>query len=517
MKALTDLWQRKPAVAAALCIGVLVVLRLIVVIASPLEIGPDEAQYWRWSRTLDFGYYSKPPLIAWIIALSTAVFGDSEWAIRLFAPILHGVAAYFLFLLGRRAFNARTGAWAAAIYLLMPGVWLSSTIMSTDAVLLPAWAAALYFLWRLREQPTLANGALAGGIIGLAMLGKYAALYLFVGAALAALFDRDMRRALLSPAGAAAAIGALLVLSPNLIWNAAHGFATVSHTADNANLGEAGFNPLHVFSFLGDQAAVFGPITLLVLLVGFALTAGRGERETTGRELWLLCFIAPPLVVILGQEILSRAHANWAATAYPAASVLLASWLDRAFRPRSGKLKAGPFIKAGIGLNALVGLLFAIVWMAPALGDAMGFENAFKRVRGWEAMSAELAKYAKQTNATALFFDERENWHGVDYYGRNMDLPPLRSWRRGDHPRSHAEEAGMMQPGEDARVLVASWRADYRPRVRADFQTSERIADIAIPVGPTKRRPLRLYIASGYHPLPRTPEYEAKFAPLRED
>ena len=71
-----------------LAIGLAVLLRLAVLIASPLEIGPDEAQYWRWSRTLDFGYYSKPPLIAWVIAASTAVFGEGEWAIRVSAPIL---------------------------------------------------------------------------------------------------------------------------------------------------------------------------------------------------------------------------------------------------------------------------------------------------------------------------------------------------------------------------------------------------------------------------------------------
>src|SRR6185503_14127993 len=126
MKAFSDLWRRSPAMAVAIAIGILVAFRLVVVIASPLEIGPDEAQYWRWSRTLDFGYYSKPPLIAWVIWLSTSVFGD--------------------------------GAWAAVIYLLMPGVWLSSAVISTDAVLLVAWAPALYFLWRLREKPRLANG-----------------------------------------------------------------------------------------------------------------------------------------------------------------------------------------------------------------------------------------------------------------------------------------------------------------------------------------------------------------------
>ncbi|RYG37216.1 MAG: glycosyl transferase, partial [Burkholderiales bacterium] len=105
MNALTNLWRRDPTLCAAVVIATLVLLRIAVVIATPMEIGPDESQYWRWSRTLDFGYYSKPPLIAWIIAASTSVFGDSEWAIRLPSPLLHGVAAMFLFLLGKQAFN----------------------------------------------------------------------------------------------------------------------------------------------------------------------------------------------------------------------------------------------------------------------------------------------------------------------------------------------------------------------------------------------------------------------------
>ncbi|HPN07581.1 MAG TPA: glycosyltransferase family 39 protein, partial [Hyphomonadaceae bacterium] len=347
MNALNDLWRRNPSACAALMIAAVVLVRIAVVVATPLEIGPDEAQYWRWSRTLDFGYYSKPPLIAWVIAASTAVFGDGEWAIRFFSPVLHGVAAFFLFLLGQKAFDSRIGAWSAAIYLLMPGIWLSSTIMSTDAVLLPAWAAALYFLWRFRDEPTLVNAILGGVAIGLAMLGKYAALYLYAGAGLAALIDKDMRKAVLSPAGGVLVIASLVTLGPNILWNFANNFATVSHTADNANLGEAGFNPLHVFGYISDQAAVFGPITLLLLLAGFGLVAGRKDKWTATREMWLLCFILPPLLVIMGQEIMSRAHANWAATAYPAACVLLAAWIDRAFGSETSRVKIGPILKGG--------------------------------------------------------------------------------------------------------------------------------------------------------------------------
>jgi 4-amino-4-deoxy-L-arabinose transferase-like glycosyltransferase len=505
------LWRRNPATMAALAIAALVLVRLAIIIASPLEIGPDEAQYWRWSRTLDFGYYSKPPLIAWVISLSTAVFGDGEWAIRFFAPVLHGVAAFFLFLLGRQAFDARVGGWSAAIYMLMPGVWLSSAIITTDAVLLSAWSAGLYFLWRLREKPTLANGALAGAALGLAMLAKYAALYLFSGAALAAVFDRDMRKALLSPGGAAMLVVSLAVMSPNLIWNAMNEFATLSHTADNANLAEAGFSPLNVIGFIGDQMAVFGPLTFLLFIAGCFFVIGRKDPAATTREVWLLGFIVPALTVIMGQEIMSRAHANWAAAAYPAASVLLASWVDRAFGKRTGNLPMGPLVWAGAGLNAVIGIVFAVVWLAPSIGDAVGGANAFKRVRGWEQTSAELGAKAQELGATALMFDEREIWHGVDYYGRNMTLPPVRAWRRGDHPRSHAEEAGTMLPGEDARVLVASYVPDFQPRIRADFASMEPVGALIVPLGPRRQRVLQLYLASGYHPLPRTPEYEAAY------
>src|SRR5262245_33053163 len=121
MPSATDFMRSRPAATVALVIALLVAIRIAIIAATPLELGPDEAQYWRWSRTLDWGYYSKPPLIAWTIAASTALFGDAEWAVRLAAPILHGLAAWFLFLLGRKAFDLRVGIWSAAIYLLMPG------------------------------------------------------------------------------------------------------------------------------------------------------------------------------------------------------------------------------------------------------------------------------------------------------------------------------------------------------------------------------------------------------------
>ncbi|MFT3725832.1 MAG: glycosyltransferase family 39 protein [Hyphomonadaceae bacterium] len=511
MNALKNLWRSNPAACTALVIAAVVLMRLVVVIATPLEIGPDEAQYWRWSRELAFGYYSKPPLIAWVIAASTAVFGDGEWAIRFFSPILHGLAAFVLFMLGKQAFNPRIGAWSAAIYLLMPGIFLSSTIMSTDAVLLPAWAAAVYFLWRFRDSPTLGNAVLAGALIGVGMLAKYAALYLYAGAGLAAIFDKDMRKAFLSPAGAVLIIASLIVLSPNLWWNVANNFATVSHTADNANLGEAGFDPLHVFGFLEDQAAVFGPLTLVVLLVGFFLVARRKDKWTSTREVWLIAFIIPPLVVTLIQEIMSRAHANWAATAYPAACVLVASWVDRAFGSDTGRIKVSPVLKAGLAINLLIGATFTLFWVAPSLADATGVSASMKQVRGWKETVAELGKRAEELHASAILIDEREVWHGLDYYGRNAHLPPVRAWMRADRPRSHAEEEGMMRAGDDSNILIASLHDWFRPMLRSDYKSIKEQGYMTIPLGPKRERTFKLFLGSGYEHQPRTKEFETKY------
>jgi 4-amino-4-deoxy-L-arabinose transferase-like glycosyltransferase len=505
MNAIFDLWRRSPSICVAFAIAVFVALRVAVVVASPLEIGPDEAQYWRWAQTLDFGYYSKPPLVAWVIWLSTSIFGDAGWAIRLTAPLLHGLGAFFLFLLGKRMFDARIGAWGAAIYLLMPGIWLSSTIISTDAVLLPTYAIAVCLLWRFRDSPTVVNACLAGAAIGLSMLGKYAALYLYPGIVLAAFIDRDTRKALLSPAGAMVFIASLVVLGPNIAWNVANDFATVSHTADNANLGGADFNPLRVLTFVQDQAAVFGPLTLILLLAGFAFLAGRKDKQTATRELWLLCFIVPALAVIMMQEIISRAHANWAAAAYPAACVLLASWIDRAF----GKVKVRPVLITGMAINTLIGALFALVWVSPSIADATGASAGMKGVRGWGETTRQLVAKAEELRATAILVDDRETWHALDYHGRSMAMPPIRAWPAGPTPRSHAEEAGRILPGDDTRMLIASTNEAMRPMIRADFATIEELGYLDIPLTAKRTRRFKLYLASTYHQAPRTPEFLA--------
>ena len=92
---------------------VLVVARFIAILASPLELGVDEAQYWLWGQELDFGYYSKPPLIGWVLGMTDALFGSSAAATRSLAPFLHLIIAGLLWHIGQRHFSLAIGRWAA--------------------------------------------------------------------------------------------------------------------------------------------------------------------------------------------------------------------------------------------------------------------------------------------------------------------------------------------------------------------------------------------------------------------
>ena len=258
--------------AALLLVAALTLLRLVALFRSPLELYPDEAQYWLWSRTLDFGYYSKPPVIAWAIWATTALGGDTEPWVRLSATLFQAAATLLVFAVARRVYGAASGLAAAALYGLMPGIQLSSLVAATDAPLLFALGLSLYAYVALQVAQARARigwAAALGAALGLAFLSKYAAAFYLSGIALHLILSRSARTAW-TPAAILAGVSAgFLIILPNLAWNAAHGFATFQHTAANAAWsGVQLFNPGELAGFLAGQFGVFGPIPMGVLVAG---------------------------------------------------------------------------------------------------------------------------------------------------------------------------------------------------------------------------------------------------------
>src|SRR5271154_4557575 len=167
---------------AAWAITAITAARLLWLAFQTAGLYPDEAQYWFWSRHLALGYYSKPPLVAWLIALTTGIFGNGEFAVRLSAPLLHAVASGFVYAIGARLYSSRIGYWSALAYATLPGVSLSAFLISTDAVLLPCWTAALYGFIRARETGATGWWIATGCAVGIGLLAKYAIAYWLLSA-----------------------------------------------------------------------------------------------------------------------------------------------------------------------------------------------------------------------------------------------------------------------------------------------------------------------------------------------
>jgi 4-amino-4-deoxy-L-arabinose transferase-like glycosyltransferase len=513
MPARTAAFDRATLLFLAIAIG-LTWLRIVGLRATPLDLHFDEAQYWAWSRTLEFGYFSKPPLVAWAIAATTALFGDAEWAVRLAAPLAQGLAGLGVFALGRSMYGAWPGFAAGLAWLTIPGVWLSSAIISTDAMLLPCWALALFATWRLVTTRAWAWAVVLGVTVGVGALAKYAMLYFVLCTALAAYWSLPVRAALRDGRALLAGAIALAILSPNLYWNFGHGFATVSHTAANARLTGDFINPDEWLEFTLSQAGVIGP--LLFLALGWLLLrAARGSAGLGLEGRFLLAFIAPPLLVVMGIAFVSRANANWAVAAYPAAVV----WLSGALFANAGGRN---FLAAAIAFNVALGGVLSAAGIWPDFADRIGAANAFKRSRGWEETAREIALRAAaqpgEAPFTAVLVDHRATYFELAYYWRHArlagaPLPPVRMWVLHGDARNSAEAIDPMRAEESARVLVVHMAPSMLPILADDFTAFRTVEHLAIPLGGGINRELEVSIGQGFAPAPRDAAFEQR---LRE-
>ena len=515
-------------------IGLITAVRVSGLFLSRVELYPEEAQYWLWSRHLAFGYFSKPPMIAWAIAAATR-FGEGEGFVRLTAPLAHGVAALALAAPGRRLYGGWTGLWAAMLYSLAPGVQLSSAVIATDCLVMAFAALAVwsYAGWLTTEdrRRRLARAAMLGLSLGLGALAKYAIVYLALGLVLHAALSQPVRRRWRLREVALTAGAALLVLSPNLIWNAAHGFQTLAHTAHSADWsvgrsggergGAEGAGPARrgllgaasTPGFLLAQLGVFGPIPFVVLLIGAWRAARRKRGAGSGPPALtsgvsadgaLGALAAPALVLILLESLAARANANWAAVAYVPGAVLAAAWLLR--------WRARGWLLAAVASEAAAMAVFLAAALSPAMADRMHLANSFKRARGWEAVDALVAGQARRlgpAGLTAITVDDRFTFNALAYYGRRdwpAGAPALSMWVRERRANNEAETTSPLIQGE--RVLfvdTAGPGRPYRAEAMRDFVAVRPLGAWQVHTDAHHVREVFMFLGEGYCRRPRDP------------
>ncbi|MFZ4542074.1 MAG: glycosyltransferase family 39 protein [Rickettsiales bacterium] len=383
----------------------------------------DEAQYWYWAKHLAWGYYSKPPMIAWLMAASTALFGDGNFGAKMLAPVILLLTGAVLYATARRLnYSSYIASWVLITYVTLPVVTGNSAFFTTDVPLQLCWAVALYATVTALCTARPHYWLLAGTAVGLGMLSKYTMIAFAVSGFLALLLTKASRQQLRSAWPWAGACIALLLIAPNLLWNAQHHFVTFNHTNDNVFSKRLEIYPEDMFVFIASQFAVFGPILLMALIYSIKPTK-RSDNITL-----LHCFVWPLAVVGIVVSLLAGAQAHWIAPVYLSAILIVVPMLAR---------RAAYLLPLSLTLHLIVMALF---YAAPAVVPTLGFKrDPFARLFVWNTLADELKPLISTYPDAIIMTNERKIAAAFTYQLRDSATidKPVYKWKAAGIVRDH--------------------------------------------------------------------------------
>lgn len=357
------------------------VYRLTYIMQPDNLLAAEEAQYWDWSRHLDWSYYSKPPLIAWAIRATTALFGHTAFAVRVNAVavslLLSLIAAFFAWELTR---SRRVVFLTVLLIGAIPLFAVGAIVFTTDTPLLLFWGAALSAFHSAIFRNRKAAWYLGGIFLGLGLLSKYAMIYLPACLLLYLLLSKEHRFWLRRPEPYAALLIGAVLFSPVIWWNWKHGFVSFKHVGGNIT-GHSGvrFDPGAFFEFLGSQLGVLSPFVFLGMIAAAWALLRQKHRPLENDMRYLLCASLPVFFLLLAKSLFGKAQANWAAPAYYAWAILAVIQADRWYEESKRRGKSGRVV-AYAALSLATAFAISAFLHNPSLIRAPGAAATLERL-----------------------------------------------------------------------------------------------------------------------------------------
>lgn len=545
-----QLWGRRTSLLIALALALLL-YRVAVVHYSGMSLFFDEAQYWDWSQHLQGGYYSKPPMIALLIKLSTLIFGDGVVGVKLLSMACYVGTAVAMVGLSRALWptssGVRTGVVAGAMFITAPIAGLMGMFASSDAPLLLCWTLAAWALWRAQVTNRIGLWLICGVLCGLGLMSKYT-MAAFAITALWTLWGvQGPKRGILRAGPWLALAAALVVLSPNIMWNAKMGFPTLIHTAEITTRSSRDGGIGSALTFLVGQILMLGPVAVIAGLWLYRKgptapvdVAGASQWAASSQMMppsqwasnsqqasvlnsvlpeaarpkatrssayylasvtsyrYLVALSVPLLVLATVQALIADAHLNWAAPAMVSLVLLLASRLSLPLIPLAAK-RPDNLLWAILISNVL--LTGVVVHARDLLGDKLPAKyDVLVRMRGWHAAFEQLDASLDdpRLKGLPLVADKRLLLAQASYEWRKHEGFHVMAWNpkglKNDHYQLQKSLPNTV--GQDALVLIDS-DTDAAP-ILERFAWKRDVAQSTVQVGPDRQVHLKLVLARGF-------------------
>ncbi len=463
------------------------VARLLCVARLPL--GNGEAYYYSWSRFLDWSYYDHPPLVAWMVRVTTlAGSWQSPAAVHLGPVIASGAFGVLFYRLAERLVRPRAAFLALVVVTALPVFLASSFIVNPEAPLAPLWVGCMLAVLAMRDHDEPYRPLVAGVLLGLAFLAKYTAILLVPAALLYVVASPPMRRWLRRPSFYAGGLTALFIALPVVAWNMARGWPSLRlHFVERASVsvpvaGENTVNQLVAISsssgsgFLQGVARVavgqmmsYSPLLAPLLVLGLA-RALRGFRKDD-RDLFVTAFTWPVLLPLLAAMVIVKdAEQHWTMVALIPAAIAAGRAIDDAWT----KSKRPPVLASlGVALSALAFVVANVHAHSTALLSLIPADrydpraDMINELAGWDQVSAAMKQAARGASGRAVLASNHYSLCGRLLFETNDSPPTYCPTAR----RSAFGFFGRQDPPVDATVIALS--SDIHDELPAGLQGRE--------------------------------------------
>ncbi len=402
-------------------------------LGANLGLSVDEAHYALYAAHPSLSYFDHPPLVGWVqwplvalgaptalLRLVPGLFWLGTVLLVYRVTLRMAVAAQSAQPQAAHAQALQSGFWAVAVLLLAPLLHILGIGLLPDTLLM-FWSVAL--MWqtlRLMERTrveSVKQWLLLGGLLGLAGLSKYTAIFTAMAVALCLLSAHGLE-VLRKPGLWLAVLLALLLVSPVAIWNAQNHWVSFVYQAKHG--AGSSWQALHLLRFLLVQALAFGPLLWwgLLGLRGVALP----QRMVTG-------FFFIPFTVLAYLSGGGSSLPHWTAPAWVALAPFAGIGLART-SASGARFK----VQVLVLLQALACVALPAIMLSAGMpfmeGKTASLEssdapNPFADLHGWDAAGVRAKELAAQQGLNAVAV---QNWtlaSRIGWYARPLKVHVL--------------------------------------------------------------------------------------------
>lgn len=390
---------------------ILSIFRIYYILHGPIDLSPDEAHYWEWSRRPDFSYYSKGPMIAYLILLGTSLLGDNIVGIRLMAVIFSSLSSILLFKLvmamnknpeHQELYSSR--ALLSAILLqIIPLFSPFGVIFTIDPPFVFFWILSLYLFWKAIDEGSFLRWGILGISIGLGLITKYTMAFFLICSFLFLIFS-NKRYLLRTPMPYLSLALSSILFSPVIFWNYKHEWVTLKHTAGQAHLS-TGLS-INFQTFLEFIASQIGVITPLIFFMMFYAII-KIKKEEGIKPAFLFYFSIPIIAFFILKSLHAKVQANWAMTGYITAIIAFSifylksdSSIKGLFRFKRPKLTI---------ISIALPIFITVLAHYPSIINLPTKLDPTSRLKGWKDLGEEVTKIYEELpkESHILLFSDR--------------------------------------------------------------------------------------------------------------